>query len=235
MKKEIEKNKIQSESEQVAKKPFWRKPKFPLYFGLGVGFLVLLMVVVRLLIGIQLNNFSSKTEIAESEQKLIETSDWSTYTNEGFCFEVRYPRGWEIDVQIDDVYLKYFSMSCGKETGSEKLSFWILINQYGDLGVIPTQYRYEGQEIVVDGIDLTPGIYSFNSRHDLFSGFCVDEDLKKVSPIFPACEQSSGNLYFQFFLLCEGTGWKGEEGRGRCSELFNQILSTFEFTRPCPD
>ncbi len=42
MEKEIEENKTQSESEQVVKKPFWQRPKFPMYFGFGVGVVVVL-------------------------------------------------------------------------------------------------------------------------------------------------------------------------------------------------
>lgn len=167
----------------------------------------------------------------------IDISNWKNYKNEGFGFGIKLPKEWKCDPEIEnsslkhDPSLKHFSMSCTKETSFETLRFQLLVNLYGEPGAIPPQNRYEGEEIIIEGIDLTPGIYNLGSSHRVFSDFCVDKNLQEISPVFPACEQDSGNFYFQFYLSCKGEEWKGEKERNECSQLFNKILSTFRFTQ----
>lgn len=69
MKNEIEEKTIPAELEENPKTPLWQRPRFPLYFAVGVGFLIILMVAARFLIRVQLSDFSSETEVAEMKQK----------------------------------------------------------------------------------------------------------------------------------------------------------------------
>lgn len=45
------------------------------------------------------NQEQQQNEQKENEQDVIDMSDWKTYRNEEFGFEVGYPKDWEVDVQ----------------------------------------------------------------------------------------------------------------------------------------
>lgn len=90
-----------------------------------------------------------------------EIADWKTYRNEGFGFEIKFPKEWNTDAELEGSSVEYpLSMSSKKETLLEALSLRLSVNLYVELGVIPPQSLYEGEEIVVEGMDLTPSIYS---------------------------------------------------------------------------
>lgn len=155
-----------------------------------------------------------------------ETVHWKIYRNNQLGFEVQYPKEWER--KVEDPSPKHFSMVFREKHESRTTEFRLSVNLYGELGT-PGLSRYEGEEIIVESIRLQPAIFSSEDYHLVVSDLCIDKNFKEVVPVFPACEQDSGNFYYQFSLSYKGEEWKGKEGRDNCAQLFNQILSTFRF------
>jgi len=78
-------------------------------------------------------------------------------------------------------------------------------------------------------------------KHESETKFCLDKSSETIylakSAIMGdpsiggeygfSCDINQDLYYFQ--LSCQGNEWKGREGQDKCSQLFNQILSTFRF------
>ncbi|PIP23810.1 MAG: hypothetical protein COX36_01295 [Candidatus Nealsonbacteria bacterium CG23_combo_of_CG06-09_8_20_14_all_38_19] len=71
-------------------------------------------------------------------------------------------------------------------------------------------------------------------EHTIISRLCLSKDLK----VYDAKLGRNGEYFFYctgeeplyyFSLRCKGEIWTGKEGRDKCAELFNQIISTFTF------
>lgn len=82
---------------------------------------------------------------------------------------------------------------------------------------------------------------SILDKHESEARFCLDKSSEAIYPAKFAilgdpsvggeyglsCDINQDLYYFQ--LSCQGNEWKGRMGQDKCSQLFNQLLSTFRF------
>lgn len=75
------------------------------------------------------------------------------------------------------------------------------------------------------------------AEHEIETRVCLGKDLKAYSPELRELGgeyvyfcKNEAPLYF-FSFSCKGESWEGQEGINKCSQLFNQILSTFKFIK----
>jgi hypothetical protein len=64
-----------------------------------------------------------------------------------------------------------------------------------------------------------------NKEHEIYYP-TVEKDYSELRYV---CDQEDTDSLYNMFLLCEGKSWEGKDGADNCSQLFEQILSTFRF------
>ena len=185
-------------------------------------------------------------ELEVVEEKVInETANWKTYRNDEIGFEIRLPPEWDYYI-IDRKYTVRGSFR------GENVRLMLRINMFTEITPSffpsPPWCYNEGEFIILEKNKLPKNIVSTFQRgvseeecdeflldeHLIYSRFCIDKQLMKAYPAklgrngeyFFFCEKE-GTLY-NFELFCENKKWLGKEGRNKCNQLFDQILSTFK-------
>jgi hypothetical protein len=96
---------------------------------------------------------------------------------------------------------------------------------------------YYSKTEITEEKECEPSLDSFLlNEHSIETRFCIDKKDLKTYPAewvrgyeeyYYNCSKG-GDLY-HFSSHCEGKNWGGKEGRDKCLDNFNQILSTFRF------
>ncbi|MEO0130923.1 MAG: hypothetical protein ABIK76_04460 [candidate division WOR-3 bacterium] len=74
-------------------------------------------------------------------------------------------------------------------------------------------------------------VVSQQNLHRVIADLCLDKNFNQKS-YFSSCHyEEEGDFYFIFILECRGKNYLGREGLGKCEQLFNQIVSTFKFSK----
>ena len=156
-----------------------------------------------------------------------ETANWKIYRNEEYGFEIKYPEVegisfFKITVDAEREFL-FGTLVCmeGEEStvlGTIKLSPHIEVDAslFEELGRKPTEEE----------------CYKWANRYIISGRFCTDKNLTKYQAYCEEGAETPDYHRYDVFLVCEGEGFKGKEGRIRCNQIFNQMLSTFRFLPP---
>jgi len=173
-----------------------------------------------------------------------ETADWKTYRNEKQGFEIKFPSEWNYFVSEDKIENDYGIFHAGfKGRGTE---FSMQINMYGtppfpssslckkerEFTILKNTFRETLFSSFQAGINEEECDEFLLDEHLVHTRICIDEALKVYRPeakqgvagYYLSC---NGGTLYEFILFCKGEKWQGKEGRDKCSELFDQILSSF--------
>ncbi len=143
--------------------------------------------------------------VAEEE---IDTSNWQTYHNDEFGFEVKYPNDWEFEETEDGVKFRHSEKEYGFEGSPLGALVWISVQtipqEHDSLesyaqGLFRPNYQDEMTELTLDGVKAVE----------------LSDYLRTETVLF-----SHGKLY---------TFYMANAGYPEISAAYDQILSTFRF------
>jgi len=210
---------------------------------------ILIVLILAVIVGGGILWCVKKQEVSLPEfpetkkpEKVVEdeTADWETYRNEEYGFEIKYPKDWRGDfetmtfrsgtpesksflmfmIETGEGFRRYVG-GAGKCTDREEFKI------SGITGIKVYCY-YPKWKVKPDGEIELP--FSLIDEHIIIGHLCADENFIPYDYNIEECETGIYNNYFWFELTCQGEEWLGETGRNRCSQLFNQLLSTFRFS-----
>lgn len=165
------------------------------------------------------------------------TADWETYTNEEYGFSLKYPS--QLDHQVTELELDTYNNTDGKEYGYTKI--FSISNEKEGLNQLNSPIKYSTWYL--DGIikeqyadRSIDQILEFLREGDeaLFNSNIRTEEIGNVTTVrYMHCEQSCEedavipvkNTYVEVGLYAQEL----DIGVGQAEEVFDQILSTFQF------
>jgi len=156
----------------------------------------------------------------EEETTADETVNWKTYTNEEFGFEIKYPdiKDVLLIAQADSAREFLFSaVPCGYSEEESNVLGLIKFFPAIEGGFANSEYGKKYTEAECDNLV---------TRYIMHGRFCTDRNLTKYQDWCKEGSEISDYHRYDIYLACD---WRGKEGRVKCNNLFNQMLSTFKF------
>jgi hypothetical protein len=148
----------------------------------------------------------------------VDISNWKTYTNNEYGFEIQHPASWK-EIWSSFPEYKKAALLVSSESGNV---FTLSFNDHGDVG----QGTFPDiAKINIAGLSLQRFTYAGtinSSKYDVIATYCPAG--------YQNCEiMNSTALYdkMKFDLTCDFAKYAKED----CNNLFNKILSTFKFTK----
>ena len=179
---------------------------------------------INCICGATINEQTGETKCRADIFSPNETADWKTYKNEEYGFEIKYPETegisfFKIIVNAEREFL-FGTIVCmeGEETTvleKIRLSPYIEVaaSSFEELGRQPTEEECD----------------TLASRYVISGRFCTNKNLTKYQAYCEEGSETSDYHRYDVFLACDGENFNGKEGRIRCNQIFNQMLSTFRF------
>lgn len=180
---------------------------------------------------------------------------------QGFEIKFPLTGEWDYDIRIDErTDLAFFDGFFKTQEEKSDLKFIIRKNLFSEVTpLFLPQYPFcnKEQEMQMWNNKISQTIYSsydpkaetdeekcdpsldkfLLDEHSIDTQLCIGRDaevynaeLRKNGEYFFYCTGKEEFFYY-FSLNCKKEIWAGKEGRDKCSELFNQILSTFRFIK----
>ena len=171
----------------------------------------------------QLGENTSTIESISTEE--IDTSDWKTYRNKEFGFEIKSPKEWQVNVKELELSSRILITFKERESGTY---FGIGVNYPADFPSAEAQC-VSSKEIKIAGIETKKTNHwsyaPFSSLRELSPAECREDP--SLTNIYARIEKEE-NVY-ELVLFCKKKEWKGQEGREKCNHLYDSIVSSFSF------